>query len=84
MFRLTVVLLYLASCISFVCAVYHEATTRAPNQPVPNASYVVLPVDHFGKSNLTFQNRYWVTDEFYKEGGPVFRESPNRIMIDDY
>ncbi|KAL0636799.1 hypothetical protein Q9L58_004156 [Maublancomyces gigas] len=33
---------------------------------------VTLPVDHFGKHTKTFENRYWVLEEFYKPGSPVF------------
>jgi Serine carboxypeptidase S28 len=28
--------------------------------------------DHFGSNTDTFENRYWVNDEFWKPGGPVF------------
>ena len=39
--------------------------------------YVELPIDHNDTSatvngSSTFWNRYWVVDEFYEEGGPVF------------
>ncbi|KAI1205261.1 peptidase S28 [Annulohypoxylon truncatum] len=29
------------------------------------------PIDHFGASNRTFQQRYSIFDEFYKPGGPI-------------
>lgn len=32
-----------------------------------------VPVDHFDDSNnSTFSLRYWISDEYYKPGGPVF------------
>ncbi|KAF2089864.1 peptidase S28 [Saccharata proteae CBS 121410] len=36
------------------------------------AEHVTLPLDHFGKDNRTFENRYWVVDENYQPGSPVF------------
>ncbi|THY23412.1 hypothetical protein D6D01_05978 [Aureobasidium pullulans] len=32
-----------------------------------------IPVDHFnGSDKRTYNNRYWINDEHYKAGGPVF------------
>ncbi|KAF2416033.1 peptidase S28 [Tothia fuscella] len=33
---------------------------------------ITLPLDHFNKTAGTFENRYWVNEEFYKPGGPIF------------
>ncbi|RPB27067.1 peptidase S28 [Terfezia boudieri ATCC MYA-4762] len=35
---------------------------------------VILPINHFGHSPTpyTFANRFWVVDQYYKPGGPVF------------
>lgn len=52
-------------------------------QPVQNATFVpprlyngtvILDIDHFGESPppYTFANRFWVIDDYYKPGGPVF------------
>lgn len=35
-----------------------------------------LPLDHFGKHPDTFENRYWVLEEFYKPGSPIFSQPP--------
>ncbi|KAL7275430.1 hypothetical protein RUND412_001618 [Rhizina undulata] len=40
--------------------------------PTAYPEAVELPVDHFGDYNGTFLNRYWVVDEFYEPGGPIF------------
>jgi serine carboxypeptidase S28 len=34
--------------------------------------YISLPLDHNDTSKGTFQNRYWVSDAWYKPGAPVF------------
>ena len=34
-------------------------------------SYLTQSVDHFGKHNGTFQQRYSVMREFFKPGGPI-------------
>ena len=41
--------------------------------PIHNGS-VILPINHFGQSPApyTFANRFWVVDQYYKPGGPVF------------
>ena len=31
-----------------------------------------IPIDHKNYSFGTYKNRYWVSDKFYQEGGPVF------------
>jgi hypothetical protein len=64
-----------SACISLVRARYSydfgEATKDASNV---EALYVTLPVDHFSDNPATFLNRYWVNDEFYRDGGPVIRK----------
>ena len=52
-----------------------SSAKRATNSSI-TPSYVELPIDHFGNGTVngtsTFWNRYWVDDEYYREGGPVF------------
>ncbi|CAI7578958.1 unnamed protein product [Penicillium bialowiezense] len=36
------------------------------------AEFVSLPIDHDNSSVGEYLNRYWVSEQFYKEGGPVF------------
>lgn len=52
-----------------------------PPPPPPNetivAEYVELPIDNFAENENyadegTFNNRYWVSTDSYKPGGPVF------------
>lgn len=31
-----------------------------------------MPIDHEDDSVGTYNNRYWVSDEHYQKGGPVF------------
>nr|OQO15986.1 hypothetical protein B0A51_16683 [Rachicladosporium sp. CCFEE 5018] len=34
---------------------------------------IKIPIDHYnGSDTRTFKNRYWVNDQYYKPGGPVF------------
>ena len=42
------------------------------DDPTVPTQYIELPIDHFGKNNGTFLNRYWVNTAGYKPGGPVF------------
>ncbi|KAH0614767.1 uncharacterized protein H6S33_000403 [Morchella sextelata] len=42
------------------------------NEAFIDPQTVTLPLDHFGNNTATFNNRYWVLEEFYKPGGPVF------------
>jgi hypothetical protein len=46
----------------------------APYGPV-SAEKVRVPLDHFGGDEGSFENRYWVQDSDYEEGGPVFGKS---------
>ncbi|KAJ5299223.1 hypothetical protein N7476_010780 [Penicillium atrosanguineum] len=39
---------------------------------VLNSQYVSIPIDHNDTSVGTYNNRYWVNDEHYQKGGPVF------------
>ncbi|EDU43733.1 conserved hypothetical protein [Pyrenophora tritici-repentis Pt-1C-BFP] len=48
----------------------HRLTAR--DDPVVPTQYIELPIDHFGKNNGTFRNRYWVNTAGYKPGGPIF------------
>ncbi|GLB01643.1 hypothetical protein AtubIFM57258_000052 [Aspergillus tubingensis] len=34
--------------------------------------YVTIPLDHDNASAGTYQNRFWVSDEFYEPGSPIF------------
>ncbi|KAI0630671.1 serine carboxypeptidase S28-domain-containing protein [Trametes polyzona] len=36
------------------------------------ARFFEMPLDHFGGTPGTFNNRYWVNATYYKAGGPVF------------
>ncbi|CAI7609392.1 unnamed protein product [Penicillium glandicola] len=49
-----------------------HAVTSAQLDAIIDAEYATLPIDHNDSSVGTYQNRYWVTEEHYKEGGPVF------------
>jgi hypothetical protein len=54
-----------------------DETTRLQDNSKANdwvrpTEYVELPLDHKNLSAGTFHNRYWVNEEFYKPGGPVF------------
>lgn len=31
-----------------------------------------MPIDHTNSSVGTYKNRYWVQEEYYQQGGPVF------------
>ncbi|KAE8152168.1 serine carboxypeptidase S28-domain-containing protein [Aspergillus avenaceus] len=44
--------------------------TAPPKSPIIT-EYVTMPVDHDNPSAGTYQNRYWVNDEFYKPGRPI-------------
>ncbi|KAJ5594618.1 uncharacterized protein N7459_000826 [Penicillium hispanicum] len=48
-------------------AIAHEAVTTNVT-----AEYISIPIDHEDVSLGTYENRYWVSDEWYQEGGPVF------------
>jgi hypothetical protein len=61
--------------VSLVQAKYNydfSKATKDAGSIVPQ--YVNLALDHFSNNAVTFQNRYWVNDEFYKDGGPVIRK----------
>jgi len=72
-------MLVLLVCVSVYVSLVHgkynfdlsKATTDATTVESLNVS---LPVDHFSNNTKTFLNRYWVNDEFYKDGGPVMRK----------
>ena len=50
-----------------------EPLAAAPNSTDYGAQTISIPVDHFTPTdNRTYQNRYWVNDTYYQEGGPVF------------
>ncbi|OGM49053.1 hypothetical protein ABOM_002348 [Aspergillus bombycis] len=36
------------------------------------AEYATLPIDHWNVSVGTYHNRYWVNDQHYRAGGPIF------------
>jgi hypothetical protein len=62
-------------CIPLVQAKYNYDFSKATKDASSlEAQYVTLPVDHFSNNEATFQNRYWVNDEFYTDGGPVIRK----------
>ncbi|KAB8073646.1 serine carboxypeptidase S28-domain-containing protein [Aspergillus leporis] len=47
------------------------AAARGQGSEVPDR-WISVPIDHDDSSVGTYQNRYWVTTEFYKPGGPIF------------
>lgn len=52
--------------------------------PVYQAYNISLPIDHFNASdNRTFNNRYWVNDTYYQEGGPVIWYDYGEMGITD-
>lgn len=73
MLHIVNVLSFLVLSVSLVQAKYRihssDISRDAAQQAV--AYKVELPLDHFGSNTDTFLNRYWVSDEFYKDGGPV-------------
>ncbi len=46
-------------------------TTRQSSEKI-SEEFVSLKLDHFGKGEGTFNNRFWVAESGYKPGGPVF------------
>jgi len=62
-------------CVSRVQAKYNFDFSKATKDfSTVEPQYVSLPLDHFSNNPATFLNRYWVNDEFYKDGGPVIRK----------
>jgi len=58
--------------------------------PTVHNGTVILPINHFGPSPspYTFANRFWVVDQYYKPGGPVFTydtgETTNGFLFRGY
>lgn len=55
----------------------NEIWKRAENETAVQPEYVKLPLDHFAKNKNYdydgyFYNRFWVREEGYKPGAPVF------------
>ncbi|KAI5852730.1 serine peptidase, family S28 [Morchella snyderi] len=46
--------------------------SSSENSTLIDPQTVTLHLDHFGNNTATFNNRYWVLEEFYKSGGPIF------------
>lgn len=47
-----------------------EASINASSYP---ARTISIPIDHYNSSDTrTYQNRYWINDTYYEQGGPVF------------
>jgi hypothetical protein len=70
-------------CVSVCCLLVearynYEFIKAASDAPQVPAQIVRLPLDHFGTNKDTFPNRYWVNDEFYRDGGPVIGEELSR------
>jgi len=75
MFSFPSLLIWATACSSLTHAKYHFDFSKATKDASTVVAHTVdLPLDHFGNSNATISNRYWVNDEFYKDGGPVFSE----------
>ncbi|KAJ5580365.1 hypothetical protein N7450_006666 [Penicillium hetheringtonii] len=49
-----------------------HALVQATNGISVTPEYVELPIDHNDDSIGRYKNRYWVSSEYYQEGGPVF------------
>ncbi|KAJ5949970.1 hypothetical protein N7454_001554 [Penicillium verhagenii] len=47
-------------------------TIASTNSDNVTAEYFTMPIDHNNLSVGTYQNRFWVQEEYYQEGGPVF------------
>ncbi|KAJ5537733.1 Serine peptidase family S28 [Penicillium frequentans] len=47
-------------------------TLVARNSDEIKEEYVMMPIDHTNSSVGTYKNRYWVQEEYYQQGGPVF------------
>ncbi|KAH8429991.1 putative serine peptidase, family S28 [Aspergillus melleus] len=51
---------------------FHSLISHGPNQaPAVPAEYVEIPIDHYNLSVGTYNNRYWVNEEFFVPGSPV-------------
>ncbi|KAE8351174.1 serine carboxypeptidase S28-domain-containing protein [Aspergillus coremiiformis] len=52
------------------------ALASGPGAEIPiqrtSVRLLLIPIDHDDPSVGTYQNRYWVSTDFYKPGGPVF------------
>ncbi|KAJ5275760.1 hypothetical protein N7524_001913 [Penicillium chrysogenum] len=49
----------------------HDVTNSQLDETI-EAEYVSIPIDHSNSSVGHYRNRYWVSEEHYKEGGPIF------------
>lgn len=63
----------------------HTQTNVTDNSTVSNDNItmftVTLPVDHNGTTTETFENRYWIDDSYWVEGGPIMRMSPSFSIL---
>ncbi|OJJ33236.1 hypothetical protein ASPWEDRAFT_114702 [Aspergillus wentii DTO 134E9] len=50
---------------------FHKLVSESIDSDIPT-EYATIPIDHNDSSVGTYQNRYWVTEDFYVPGGPVF------------
>ncbi|KAK6526043.1 hypothetical protein TWF281_011083 [Arthrobotrys megalospora] len=51
---------------------------------LPTMHTMETPLDHTGKSNITFNQTYWVYDKYYKPGGPIFLYNSGEMDLTDY
>ena len=47
-------------------------------------SYFEQPFDHFAPTNETFEHRYFINDDYYVEGGPMFFYLGNEADVSLY
>ncbi|KAL1965466.1 hypothetical protein VTN77DRAFT_5722 [Rasamsonia byssochlamydoides] len=50
---------------------FRQAVANLRESDIPT-EWATIPIDHDDYSVGTYQNRYWVTTEYYQPGGPVF------------
>lgn len=61
-----------------------QSLDTTPNVTVQQHNFT-QPLDHFEDTGFTFQQRYWVNDQYYQPGGPVIvldsGESPGMFNL---
>lgn len=66
--------LFLSSLLSLVSATPTPSLHRraSPPQSLPcDYKFFTQSIDHFGKHDGTFQQRYSIVEDFFKPGGPI-------------
>ncbi|KAJ5819597.1 hypothetical protein N7474_005188 [Penicillium riverlandense] len=49
----------------------HLPFLMGPMQAAVDTEWTTIPVDHEDESVGTYQNRYWVSEDYYRPGGPI-------------